>query len=49
MSSVDKNNADLAFGGKLIVFCGDFRQILPVIPGGCRIEIVNATICSFYV
>ena len=26
------------FGGKLLVICGDFRQILPVIPGGKRAE-----------
>ncbi len=25
---------DLSFGGKIIVFGGDFRQVLPVIPQG---------------
>ena len=30
------------FGGKLLVICGDFRQILPVIPGGKRAHIVQA-------
>lgn len=34
------------FGGKVIVFGGDFRQILPVIPKGTRQEIVHATINS---
>ena len=29
------------FGGKLIVFGGDFRQVLPVIPKACRSTIVN--------
>ena len=30
------------FGGKLLVICGDFRQILPVIPGGNVLKIVQA-------
>ncbi|XP_020994900.1 uncharacterized protein LOC107481086 [Arachis duranensis] len=37
------------FGGKTIVFGGDFRQILPVIPKGSRQDIVNATINSSYI
>ncbi|XP_025625137.1 uncharacterized protein [Arachis hypogaea] len=37
------------FGGKTIVFGGDFRQILPVIPKRTRQEIVNATINSSYI
>jgi len=28
------------FGGKVVVFGGDFRQILPVIPKGIRQEVV---------
>ncbi|XP_022015090.1 ATP-dependent DNA helicase PIF1-like [Helianthus annuus] len=31
--------SDIPFGGKVIVFGGDFRQILPVIPNGTRQEI----------
>ncbi|KAL6580529.1 hypothetical protein OROMI_008553 [Orobanche minor] len=34
------------FGGKIIVFGGDFRHILPVIPKGTRQDIVHATISS---
>ncbi|XP_016206591.2 uncharacterized protein LOC107646964 [Arachis ipaensis] len=49
MSSTNNNNANLPFGGKVVVFGGDFRQILPVIPGGGRTEIVNASICSSYI
>ncbi|XP_016173050.1 ATP-dependent DNA helicase PIF1-like [Arachis ipaensis] len=49
MSSTDNNNANFPFGGKVVVFGGDFRQILPVIPGGGRTEIVNASICSSYI
>nr|XP_043612651.1 ATP-dependent DNA helicase PIF1-like [Erigeron canadensis] len=37
-------NSHKPFGGKVIVFGGDFRQILPVIPGGNREEIVNASL-----
>jgi len=36
------------FGGKVVVFGGDFRQILPVIPRGTRSDIVNATINASY-
>ncbi|XP_031120878.1 uncharacterized protein LOC116024115 [Ipomoea triloba] len=36
------------FGGKTVVFGGDFRQILPVIPKGSRQDIVQATINSSY-
>ncbi|KAL5148491.1 ATP-dependent DNA helicase PIF1 [Glycine soja] len=36
------------FGGKVMVFGGDFRQILPAIPRGSRSDIVNATIDSSY-
>ncbi|GJU51538.1 ATP-dependent DNA helicase PIF1-like protein [Tanacetum coccineum] len=37
------------FGGKTIVFGGDFRQILPVIVKGTREEIVNASINHSYI
>ena len=40
----DIRNIDLPFGGICIVFSGDFRQILPVVPGGSRAQIVNACI-----
>ncbi|XP_048623621.1 uncharacterized protein LOC106398612 [Brassica napus] len=35
-------------GGKVVVFGGDFRQILPVIPGGGRAETVLAALNSSY-
>ncbi|CAH9098340.1 unnamed protein product [Cuscuta epithymum] len=41
-------NSILPFGGRVVVFGGDFRQTLPVIPGGSRSDIVNATINSSY-
>ena len=37
------------FGGKVVVFGGDFRQILPVIPRGCRSDIVHASISASYI
>jgi ATP-dependent DNA helicase PIF1 len=37
---------DTIFGGKVIVFGGDFRQILPVVPRGSRSDIVHASINS---
>jgi ATP-dependent DNA helicase PIF1 len=41
---VDKNNSGKLFGGKVVVFGGDFRQILPVIPRGSRSDIVHSSI-----
>nr|GFA16207.1 ATP-dependent DNA helicase PIF1-like [Tanacetum cinerariifolium] len=40
--------SNIPFGGKVIVFGGDFRQILPVITGGTRQDIVNASFNSSY-
>ncbi|XP_024010291.1 uncharacterized protein LOC112085317 [Eutrema salsugineum] len=37
---------DKIFGGKVVVLGGDFRQILPVIPGGSKIETVMASLNS---
>ena len=42
----DVMHSSLIFGGKSIVMGGDFRQILPVIPKGCRASIVDACITS---
>lgn len=42
-------NIDELFGGKTVVFAGDFRQILPVVPLGNRAEIVSACIKSSYI
>ncbi|XP_076945826.1 uncharacterized protein LOC143617044 [Bidens hawaiensis] len=42
-------NSGIPFGGKVIVFGGDFRQVLPVITNGSRQQIVNASLCSSYI
>ncbi|CAJ2673035.1 unnamed protein product [Trifolium pratense] len=44
-----KGNSDLIFGGKVVVFGGDFRQILPVIPRGSRSDIVHSSINASYI
>ncbi|XP_074354311.1 uncharacterized protein LOC141693189 [Apium graveolens] len=44
MSAIDKSRAKKPFGGITIVFCGDFRQILPVIPKASRDEIICSTL-----
>ncbi|ONM08691.1 PIF1-like helicase [Zea mays] len=38
----------LPFGGKTIVFGGDFRQVLPVVRKGSRAQIVAASLRSSY-
>ncbi|XP_072074046.1 uncharacterized protein [Arachis hypogaea] len=43
------NSLHQPFSGKTVIFGGDFRQILPVIPKGTRQEIVSATINSSYI
>lgn len=35
-----------AFAGKVVVFCGDFRQTLLVVPGGSAGDIIGKTLSS---
>ncbi|XP_071694752.1 uncharacterized protein [Rutidosis leptorrhynchoides] len=42
------DSMDTLFGGKTVVFGGDFRQILPVIQKGKREDIVDASLKSSY-
>ncbi|KAH1254932.1 ATP-dependent DNA helicase PIF1 [Glycine max] len=54
IEALDKSLQDIMhndnpFGGKVIVFGGDFRQILPVVPRGNRSDIVYATLNSSYI
>jgi hypothetical protein len=43
MGRINPRNRDLPFGGKIIVFGGDFRQILPVCKRGSQNDIVQAS------
>ncbi|KAG2679258.1 hypothetical protein I3760_11G043200, partial [Carya illinoinensis] len=45
----DINDSELSFGGKVIVFGGDFRQILPVVPKGTRQQQIDASLVSSYI
>jgi hypothetical protein len=40
---------ELPFGGKVMVFGGDFRQVLPVVPRGVRAQITDATLLRTYI
>ncbi|XP_076934739.1 uncharacterized protein LOC143601132 [Bidens hawaiensis] len=49
MNGDSANTSEALFGGKVVVFGGDFRQILPVVTNGTRCECVNACINSSYI
>jgi hypothetical protein len=44
----DINDCDLPFGGKVIVLGGDFRQILPVVPKGSKVDIIKSSLVFSY-
>uniref|UniRef100_A0ACD5XK49 Uncharacterized protein n=1 Tax=Avena sativa TaxID=4498 RepID=A0ACD5XK49_AVESA len=46
LSERDPLLANTTFGGKIVVLGGDLRQILPVIEGGTRAQVVNAAITN---
>ncbi|KAF8115129.1 hypothetical protein N665_0030s0163 [Sinapis alba] len=48
LSDIIGKDSNSPFGGKVVVFGGDFRQVLPVINGACRAEIVLAALNSSY-
>jgi hypothetical protein len=45
----DIMGCELHFGGKVMVFGGDFRQVLPIVPRGTRAQIMDATLLRFYI
>ncbi|XP_040362560.1 uncharacterized protein LOC112168203 isoform X2 [Rosa chinensis] len=49
LSNPDDNVANKPFGGKPILLGGDFRQILPVVTGGTKEQIVEASLNSSYI
>ncbi|KAL5564428.1 hypothetical protein UlMin_027592 [Ulmus minor] len=44
----DINDCNLLFGGKVIIFGGDFRQVLPVVPQATKEEVINASLVMSY-
>ena len=44
----DLTGNDYLMGGKCTLLCGDFRQILPVIPQGTRGSIVDTCVKKSY-
>ncbi|XP_050233165.1 uncharacterized protein LOC126681661 [Mercurialis annua] len=44
----DIMNSTEPFGGKVFVFGGDFRQVLPVVPKGTRQETVSSSLIKSY-
>ncbi|XP_071718447.1 uncharacterized protein [Rutidosis leptorrhynchoides] len=46
---ITPNSMETPFGGKVIVFGGDFRQVLPVVQWGKREDIVGASLNSSYI
>lgn len=39
---------DAIFGGKSVIFGGDFRQTLPVKPGGTKPDVINYSIAESF-
>ena len=45
MGVIDPMNRSVPFVNKIIIFGGDFRQVLPVVKKGTQSDIVNASFC----
>jgi hypothetical protein len=45
----DTMGCEVPFGGEVMVFGGDFRQVLPVVPRGTRAQIMDATLLRSYI
>eukprot|EP01022_Parablepharisma_sp_SALTPOND_P030442 TRINITY_DN7629_c1_g2_i1.p1 TRINITY_DN7629_c1_g2~~TRINITY_DN7629_c1_g2_i1.p1 ORF type:complete len:1733 (+),score=72.80 TRINITY_DN7629_c1_g2_i1:935-6133(+) len=48
MGKIQPECANYAFGGKVVVLGGDYRQVLPVVVHGSRAEIVQQTLKQSY-
>ncbi|KAL6130538.1 hypothetical protein ACLB2K_068917 [Fragaria x ananassa] len=44
LAQLDIMDVELPFGGKIMIFGGDFHQVLPVIPKGTRSQLIEASI-----
>jgi ATP-dependent DNA helicase PIF1 len=49
ISLQDIMSCALPFGGKVMVFGGDFRQVLPVVAQGMRTQIIDAMLLRSYI
>ncbi len=49
MKKIDPRYSLIPFGGKIVIFGGDFRQCLPVVIRGHRADIINSSIKSSYI
>ena len=47
-SLLDVMECDLPFGGKVMVFWGDFRQVLPIVPRGSRAQVTDTCLQRSY-
>lgn len=47
--SINGEAFEKIFEGKVVIFYGDFRQIILVIPRGTRSDIIHATINASYI
>jgi hypothetical protein len=45
----DIMGCELPFGRKVMVFGGDFRQVLPIVPQSTRAQITDATLLRSYI
>ncbi|KAK9110225.1 hypothetical protein Sjap_018285 [Stephania japonica] len=45
----DITDNNTPFGGKVVVFGGDFRQELPVVPKGSKQDVINSTLTTSYI
>jgi hypothetical protein len=49
ISLQDIMGCEVPFGGKVMVFGGNFRQVMPVVPRGTRAQITDATLLRSYI
>ncbi|PNT60476.1 hypothetical protein BRADI_5g00385v3, partial [Brachypodium distachyon] len=45
LSENQSDNSKLIFGGLPVVLGGDFRQVLPILPGASKREVLDAALC----
>lgn len=49
LGGVDSSSFHKLFGGKTVLLGGDFRQVLPVVEGGSRLDTIDASITNSYI